>query len=147
MIVILWKESYRIGVAYIDLQHKELFDRVTDFLQAIKEDTEWDNKIPRIKETIDYMEFYITEHFKDEEAYQLAIHYDQYEEHYKHHEVFKADIARMRERLESSDYSEDVAHVFGGKLITWLIDHVTMEDQRIGDFVHSKGSHDEGTAD
>ena len=135
----MWKESYRVGVDLIDTQHQELFHRVSDFLQAIKSDGDWEQKVEKVKETSDFMQKYVIEHFSDEEAFQQSIHYDQYEKHHQVHENFKAEVAKLAQKLEDSQYHEEVAQEFAGKLMTWLIYHVAMEDQKIGEYVRHGG--------
>ena len=131
----MWKENYRIGVEKIDAQHRALFQHITDFLQTIKEEGDWEAKIPKVMETSKFMQSYAIEHFNDEEAFQQSIHYEEYEKHHEIHENFKVDLANLAIKMEESHYSEDTAKEFGGKLMTWLIYHVTMEDQKIGAFV------------
>lgn len=131
----MWKESYRIGVEKIDAQHRALFYHVTEFLQTIKDEGTWEAKIPKVKETSKFMQSYVIEHFNDEEAFQQSVHYDEYEKHRQIHENFKVDMESLVSKMEETHFSEVTAKEFGGKLMTWLIYHVTMEDQKIGAFV------------
>lgn len=135
----LWKESFRTNVDLIDAQHQELFQRVTGFLQAIKAEGHWSEKIERIKETLTFMESYVVEHFSDEEDYQKKINYPAYEEHHVLHEEFKADVFKYAQKLAESNYNEEITQEFAGKLLAWLIYHVAREDQKIGEYARQRG--------
>ncbi|WP_227764366.1 bacteriohemerythrin [Zhaonella formicivorans] len=133
----MWKESYCIGVEKVDAQHKELFQRVTDFLQALKGPGQWPDKVEKVKETLSFMQSYVIEHFADEEIYQKEINYPDLDKHCQIHEDFKRDVGKYAEKLTATNYAEEVALEFGGKLMAWLIYHVAKEDQRIGEYVRT----------
>lgn len=65
----MWKDKYRIGVELIDTQHQELFKRVSDFLQSVQEKGDWEEKTAAVRETLEFMQNYVVEHFNDEEEY------------------------------------------------------------------------------
>lgn len=139
----MWKESYRVGVEKIDTQHQELFQRVSEFLESFAGEDSWDKKIAKVKETSEFMQSYVVEHFSDEEVYQKEINYMRSEKHHQIHEEFKAEVTKMSQKLVDSNYNEEIAQEFGGKLMTWLIYHVAIEDQKIGDYVRGERKSDE----
>lgn len=134
----MWKEKFRIGVARIDEQHKELFRRVADFIQSVQGKGEWEKKLDKVKETLEFMKDYVIVHFNDEEDYQLKVNYPEYAAHKQTHERFKAEIDKYAQKFEDSGYSEETVQEFGGKLMTWLIYHVAGDDQKIGEYVISQ---------
>lgn len=139
----MWKEKYRIGVELIDEQHKELFGRISDFVQVVQDkNSSWDDKVSKVKETMYFMKDYVVFHFDDEEAYQEKINYPDIENHKKMHADFKAGVFNYVNRLETEGYSEELAQEFGAKVMAWLIMHVAAADQKIGDYVKSQ---EEGT--
>lgn len=135
----MWKEGYRVGVEKIDTQHQELFQRVTDFVKAIKGEGQWEQKVEKVKETLDFMQRYVIEHFAAEEVYQKEVGYINFKQHQQIHKDFKADVAKYAQKFEDTHYSEDIAQEFAGKLMTWLIYHVAIEDQKIGAYVRTRG--------
>jgi len=135
----MWKEMYRIGVDKVDAQHQELFQRVEDFLLAIKGAGPWEEKLVKVKDTMAFMQDYVVEHFRDEEEYQRAIGYPGYDRHCRTHEEFKAEVNKCAEKFAANGYTEDLAQEFAGKLMTWLIYHVAMDDQKIGQYVRQGG--------
>ena len=94
----LWKDKYKLGVPLIDTQHKELFQRVDTFLQTLRESSSWEEKVQRVNETLEFMNGYVVEHFRDEEAYQKKIGYPDYEAHRKIHEEMAVDGAQRTHR-------------------------------------------------
>lgn len=134
----MWKEKYKIGVDTIDEQHRELFSRVSDFVVSLRQEGEWEDKLPKVKETMEFMQSYVVTHFDDEEAYQQEIGYPYAEEHREVHENFKAEVGEFAAKFEAEGYLEDSVQQFAGKLLAWLINHVAAMDQKIGDFVRSK---------
>lgn len=88
----MWKEKYKVGVELIDEQHKELFQRVSHFTQTIRSEEDWEKKLDKVKETMDFMKDYVVVHFNEEEAYQEKINYPDIEEHKKAHASFKEGV-------------------------------------------------------
>lgn len=131
----MWKEKYRLGVDTIDEQHEELFRRVSEFVLALRQDGEWEDKLPKVKETLEFMQNYVIAHFADEEAYQKEIRYPDYEKHRQIHENFKEEVNAFAQKFEKEGFVEDTVQQFAGKLIAWLINHVAASDQQIADYV------------
>lgn len=135
----LWKDKYRLGVDVIDTQHLELFERVDAFLRTLREAKSWDEKVSRVNETLDFMNGYVVEHFRDEEAYQQKIGYPGYEAHKKIHDDMVSYVIQVTTEYKEKGYDEHLMQQFGGKLLAWLINHVAAEDQRISAFAAQKG--------
>lgn len=135
----MWKDSYKVGVELIDDQHQELFQRVSTFLKSVQAEGNWDEKLPYVKETMEFMQNYVVEHFADEEEYQLEINYPEYEEHKAIHDRFKAMVNSYADRFIAEGYAQEVVQEFGGKLMTWLIMHVAATDQKLGAYAREQG--------
>ena len=135
----MWKEKYKIGVGKIDQQHEELFRRVEDFVISLRKEGEWEDKLPKVKETLEFMKGYVVTHFADEEAYQEEEGYPGLEAHRQVHEDFKTEVGEFAAKFEEQGYAEDLVQQFAGKLLAWLINHVAATDQKIADYVKSKG--------
>ncbi len=135
----LWKDNYELGVPMVDAQHKELFRRVDSFFQVLRSGECWEEKIPKINETLEFMKGYVVEHFRDEEEYQRSINYPGYEAHKRIHTGMVDYVLEFSKQYEQSNNSEELMQQFGGKLLAWLINHVAAEDQRIADYAKKKG--------
>jgi hemerythrin len=135
----LWKDKYELGVPQIDAQHKELFRRVESFLQALRSGDSWDEKIPKINETLEFMKKYVVEHFHDEEEYQKSVNFPGYDAHKQLHIGMVNYVQEVAKQYEQSNNNEDLMQQFGGRLLSWLINHVAAEDQLIADYVIKRG--------
>lgn len=135
----LWKDKFKIGIPVIDQQHEELFCRVADFLLVLRLAGSWEEKLPRVKATMSYMQEYVLSHFAYEEAFQRDINYPQYEEHQKFHIRFTSEIGRYGEKLEQEGYPEAVVKEMGDILLGWLIHHIGSDDLKIGEFMIEQG--------
>lgn len=135
----IWKEKYKIGVPQIDTQHEELFSRVTTFVETLRSDKEWDVKVASVNETLNFMKDYVVTHFRDEEAFQEKIGYPELDKHRKIHNDMVAYVGMISERCEKGDLSEILMQQFAGKLVTWLVNHVVADDQKIADYTGTRG--------
>ncbi|HOQ13821.1 MAG TPA: hemerythrin family protein [Bacillota bacterium] len=135
----LWKEKYELGVEQVDNQHRELFRRVDTFLHTLRSSTSWDERVRKVNETLDFMNGYVIEHFRDEEEYQKKIGYPRYEEHKKIHADMLNYVVHVTKEYKDKGYNEQLIQQFAGRLLAWLINHVAAEDQLIGVYAKEKG--------
>jgi len=135
----LWKDNYELGVPQVDAQHKELFKRVDSFLRVLRSKESWEKKLPELNETLEFMKKYVVEHFRDEEEYQKSIGFPGYEAHKQRHMDMVKYVQEVSKKYEESNFSEDLMQQFGGRLLSWLINHVAAEDQQIGEYARQKG--------
>ena len=135
----MWKDKYKIGVELIDKQHEELFRRVSDFTRTIRGEEDWNARLDKVKETMLFMKDYVIDHFNEEEIYQEQINYPDIEIHKEAHAKFKEVIDNYVKIFEEEGFTEEKIQEFGGRLMAWLIMHVGNMDQKIGEYVKSKG--------
>jgi hemerythrin len=135
----MWKEKYKVGVDLIDEQHKELFNRLSNFIQIVQNETNWDEKIETVKETLTFMQDYVVFHFDAEEDFQEESGYPNIEEHKKIHADFKEGINNYVKIFEKDGFTEEKIQELSAKLMTWLIMHVGRTDQEIGKYIRQKG--------
>lgn len=134
----IWKDKYKIGVDLIDSQHMELFRRVTDFVETLRAQGAWGEKVSKVNETLAFMRDYVVTHFRDEEEYQKSIGYPSLEEHRKIHGDMVRYVLDVSEQYEKHGYQQEIVQQFAGRLLAWLINHVAAEDQKIAAFAHSQ---------
>lgn len=123
----MWKESYRIGIDVIDNQHIELFKMVDNLIQATQKPT----RMEEYQKVIEFLKNYVVIHFREEEAYQLSIQYEDQTEHKKLHEEFTKAVLRYEKKLIETDYDIRIIKDLAGTLTAWLIYHVANADQKI----------------
>lgn len=140
----IWRDRYSVGVDLIDRQHRELFRRVTEFVETLRSDAPWEKREQKVTETLDFMQEYVVSHFAAEEAYQREIGYPGYEAHRQIHEDMVRYVTEVAEEYRRDGYDERLIQQFAGKLLAWLIHHVAAEDRKIADFAHGKeaGAHE-----
>lgn len=134
----IWKEEYKVGVPLIDEQHEELFSRVNVFVETIRSDREWDEKLNQVNDTLEFMKDYVITHFQDEEAYQKEIGYPEAEQHKKIHQDMRSYIEMIKGQNEINGCKEIVMQQFAGRIVTWLVNHVVREDQKIAEFAKTR---------
>lgn len=126
---VVWKDSYKIGVDFIDKEHQVLFSRVNKLLKLSQneEKNEW-----VCREGVKYIKHHTEEHFEHEEAYMQSIHYSEYEIHKRLHDDFRfVTLPALEEELEETGYSMESIRHFLGVCIGWVVAHTQMEDQAI----------------
>jgi hemerythrin len=131
----MWKEKYKIGIELVDEQHKELFKRISDFIEVIQNERSWDGRLEQVKKTMAFMQEYVIFHFDAEEAYMKEINYPDIKIHQSTHSKFKEWINDYVESFQQDGFTKEKVQEFGTKLIKWLILHVGKMDQKIGEFV------------
>ena len=135
----MWKEKYKVGVGLIDTQHKVLFDRLSAFIQVVQNEDDWNGKLEKVKETLEFLKDYVVYHFDDEEAYQERINYPDIEKHKKMHASFKDGVNGYVELLNEGNFGQEDIQELSAKLMTWLIMHVGRMDQKLGEYAKEQG--------
>ncbi len=133
-----WTEDLSVGVETIDNQHKELFTRINDLVDAIKQHT----CKYKISDVVKFLDDYIIFHFGEEERLMQEYGYPGYEQHKKHHEQFKKNFEALKKELPkleggkkpgSYDLSIETNHV----VVDWILDHIAKVDRRLGEFLRT----------
>ena len=126
----MWKESYRVGIEFIDTQHKELFD-TTDKLLRIIESQDDATRKQECMFAINFLKNYAARHFAEEEEYQFSINYSDIEAHKTLHRIFVATVLKLEKKLIDADFSIPTMKEVAGFLTAWLTYHVAGVDQKL----------------
>jgi hemerythrin len=128
---VTWKKEFAIGVAEIDKQHLEMFNRFDRFLEAIdqgKGDKE-------LRDVLIFLKDYIVRHFKAEEALQKQFNYPHLEMHLAEHRSFEKQLIELdRHRGPSGE----LVHLTRNILIQWLIQHICKLDSDLAGFINER---------
>lgn len=135
----MWKDKYVLGVPLIDTQHLELFERVDVFMHTLRSALSWEDKVPQVNETLDFMKNYVVEHFRDEEDYMQRIGYPNYAAHKKLHVDMVDYVLQVSAEYERLGFDEQLMQQFAGKLLAWLINHVATTDQCLASYAIKEG--------
>ena len=109
-----------IGIETIDAQHMQLFKQVEDFIQAYENCLE----SHMVDSTLNFLESYVVEHFRAEEALQVSINYPKYHEHKTVHNSFVKDLAKLKNQINENGISPDSMKYFTDILVKWVLDHI-----------------------
>lgn len=126
---VIWDEKFNIGVDVVDKAHAKLFRIVNKLLDISKEPNA---PLSTYKEGLKYLETYSMAHFSEEESYMRSIRYKEYPNHKRIHDNFRdKTLIALKKDLELSNYSSTAVERFVETLVTWLSEHIMMEDQAI----------------
>lgn len=128
-----FKEEFKVGIDFIDEEHKKLFEIADRAYNTLMDDFIPD-KYDYIVEILNELKDYAATHFKHEEEYmdsikyrrilsQMVMHTDFIDELAKY-DIFKLDENQRDTIMEILDLLND-----------WLINHILKSDKLIGDAV------------
>lgn len=133
---LVWHDRYKIGVDFIDKEHKQLFSIMNKLLQLTdsEEKSEW-----VCREGVKYLKNHTEEHFEHEEAYMQSIHYEDFDVHKRLHDNFRFEtLPALENELEETQFCVESIRHFLGVCIGWVIAHTQTEDQAIAGKIGSK---------
>lgn len=140
---IQWKESYALGIPSIDDQHKELFRRLNQLMEAVEQGSP-----PQvIRETIAFLTDYVHIHFRDEEQLMQDENYPGLENHQAQHQMFVDELEEIKIQAEEEPGNpfSGVGTALIGQLSLWLADHILDMDQSLKEFLQEKQAAVSGT--
>lgn len=129
MTILEWNDRLNIGVEQIDNAHKKLF-AITRRMAKLQENP--DNYKLLCQEGIKYFKNYTLQHFAEEEAYMRSINYSRYEMHKRLHDNLRDQTLPVLEKeVLQTDYSLESVQRFMGVCMSWLTQHILIEDRAI----------------
>ena len=127
MPAIEWNDSYSVGDAKMDLQHRQLFAAINDLYDHMASAMPDHN---RTLECVKFLTEYTLTHFADEEALMRSINFPGLQAHIEVHKNLVTQLTGYTKRLvskkEDSFVDDDMVMFL---LSDWLIRHVVEEDQ------------------
>lgn len=133
--VLVWTESLSVKNEFIDAQHRELFDRVNIFMEAVKEHRGEEE----IKSIIGFLEIYVVEHFAIEERFMADMGYPWIDKHKAQHADFIKIFNDIKRKYEKFGVGLDVVIAIQIRLGDWLRKHIPYEDKKMAAFLWAKG--------
>jgi len=129
---VTWKDTFKIGIAEIDAQHRELFSRLDRLESALREGK--GREI--VFTTFQFLDNYVQRHFRAEEELQALYRYPHLPLHAAEHAAFKKRLNELEDRLTLEDPSEKLAIQIRALLTNWLITHVTNLDKELTGYIN-----------
>lgn len=133
MDIINWQDSFSVGVAEIDIQHKKLLAMINRLIEEQKVLTDPKTIADLLMEMTDYAE----EHFRTEEYLMAEYGYEQKTAHEKKHRTF---IDTTVSFYSATDIGPNIlSNALLEYLSSWLVDHILGEDMKYREFFQDKG--------
>ncbi len=125
-----WNDSFSVGVAAMDTQHKRLVELVNRIYEAMR-GSKGDQVVATI---LQELVVYTKTHFTAEETLMRKAGYPQLETHIVRH---KALLEKVQQMTDISKSGKMVATVsLATFLKDWLVTHIQNEDRLYGIYIH-----------
>jgi hemerythrin len=131
-----------VGVEFIDNQHKEMFNRINQVLEAVRKKDSPEVAVP----TLDFLAAYVVEHFGAEQEQMLKHKYPAANTHLEQHEFYALKVAEFRVKLREEGPSDQLLIEMKKLLAEWFSNHIDKADRSLGRFLKLKAKSDSGTA-
>ena len=128
-----WNDSFSVGVARLDEQHRRLIDMLNKMIR----DPAATTRSETVADVLTDMTNYAQEHFKSEEDLMIAHDYPRLDEHKHQHLGFQEKAARLC--LATVKGRTSVPHELLEYLQQWLIRHILQTDMAFKPFFEQKG--------
>lgn len=129
-----WTEELATSVDAIDEQHKEIFRRVNNLLDACAtgEGREC------VAGMLAFLEKYVVTHFYAEEANQRASAYPGYAGHKAQHDRFIADLQVLKRQFDEEGPTTTTVEQTNRMVVDWLVNHIKKSDREFGQYLRAK---------
>ena len=125
MSLIEWKDDFSVGVASVDLEHRDLIDLINDLHSLMGEGAGQERVVSSLGEI--YAQ--ISAHFALEEKFMRDTGYEAYADHKDNHEALLDELRDIMDRVED-DGSYDEARL-SRELETWFTEHFRTHDAKL----------------
>ncbi|MEK6776135.1 MAG: bacteriohemerythrin [bacterium] len=128
---IQWTEELGTGVDMIDNQHKELFKRINDLLDACGQG----KGIEEVGKIIGFLEDYVVTHFSTEEKYMTQYDYPDQLTHKGQHRHFINNFSDLKKQFETDGAGVHIVILTNRVVVDWLNSHIRKVDKALGTFL------------
>lgn len=130
-----WTGDLATGVAEIDNQHKEIFNRFDRLFNACSEGKGKEEVLRLLL----FLQDYVKEHFSAEERLQLREAYPEFSEHKAQHAGFITEVERLARELAAEGATLPLVIKANKTLTSWLIQHISKTDMAFAEYLRSQG--------
>lgn len=132
---LLWDDSLAVGVDVIDIQHRELIDRIGDLRQAMSKG----QTRSEVGKMMAFLDQYVVDHFGTEEKLMKRRKYTDYVAHRQEHLNFTTELSVKRTTYEALEKEGAILSFFAVELerwlSEWLANHISKIDKVLGEFL------------
>ncbi|MDR3199562.1 MAG: bacteriohemerythrin [Planctomycetaceae bacterium] len=129
-----WSKDMETGNTLIDSQHQQLIKAVNDLLAACVAGQGRET----LHQTLDFLAFYTSKHFGDEEKLQQQYRYPDYANHRNLHEHFKMFVHDLATQMKESGPTTALVSKVTFGVGDWLVNHIKKEDTKVAAFIREK---------
>jgi hemerythrin-like metal-binding protein len=129
-----WTPELTLNHDQLDRQHVEIFRRLRDSVAAL------DGTRADVERAVALLADVIVDHVVAEERLMEATLYPERARHRAAHELFVADVARMREELRDTGATPVVAEWLRVRIPEWLHFHIRVNDAPLGAYLARRRS-------
>jgi hemerythrin len=132
-LAISWNKSLMVDHSKIDHQHRDLFARVRNFANEIKNSKDY----LQLCEVIGFLDDYITVHFDTEESFMAEKHYPFLQMQIEQHRRFSKYFNALKQEISDHPDTNRVFLLFRVQLliVDWLMNHTSKLDTHFGKFL------------
>jgi len=123
-----WNDSLAVGIEEIDNQHKELFRRINDLIEACHQG----RGAEAVGEVLAFLDSYARLHFSTEEGYMRKYNFPGLDGHHQQHQEFMANLAEVRNRFAKEGPGVHIVVITNRILAGWLNTHIRRSDKVLG---------------
>lgn len=127
------RSFYLTGIAAIDNQHLQLFERMDRLLTACVNGA----GAQELRDIAGFLASYADTHFTEEEKLQQRCGYPDAERHHEHHVAFCRNLEFIRNEIAADRITSALVMQVNQMLIDWMTYHIATEDRRLGEFITS----------
>lgn len=119
-----WKNQWSVGNAIIDSEHRNLLEMAYNIEAIIKK-----GDISAVLQELEQFEYWLCDHFENEEEIALAVNYDFFKNGLEHQSLLE-EFHRMKDELMSygNTLPDSAAKRYAHFLDEWLVVHILKED-------------------
>ncbi len=124
--MIEWRTDFETGDPAIDHEHKDMINRINDFLITAETEPETNLLLAQLGDIYAW----ISAHFALEEKIMRNQKYPEYEAHKDDHEKLLDDLREIMEEIENAGAAGDLKTV-QSRLSDWFVNHFKTMDARL----------------
>lgn len=130
MSLIEWKDEYSVGVASVDLEHRELIELINDLHALIGENASTEEVVSMLGEIFAQ----ISAHFALEEKYMRESRYPLFQEHKADHEILLDELRDIMDLVEDDGSYDEQG--LSQDLQRWFTEHFRTHDAKLHQHAH-----------
>lgn len=125
MSMLRWRDNFKVGIAELDHEHRELLALINELLEQAREDSD----INHVLEALSKIFAAISSHFELEEKMMRDSHYPAYGDHKEDHQTLLDDLRDIMEDVEDDGaFDETQLNI---DLNRWFSDHFQTHDAKL----------------